>query len=510
MSVINKGTGKTPSEEYLAKLGDHSFLNLWSYPNVFNDKRPAPTAQGQEFCDLLVVCDPYVLIFSDKHIQWPGDEDLPLSWKRWYKRAIEHSIRQVRGAQRWIDKHPDRIFIDPNCTQKMPVALPPPERRIVHGIVVAGGVREACIRFFKGGIGSLAYDATLKGSADILSGTTPPFVIGDVDPEGPFVHVFDEVSLDVVLSEQDTVTDFAHYLDKKAALFRSGQFMHADGEDDILAYYMTHMTTDGEHGFPRPDGTKWEAEDRFFITPNTYGDMRRNAQYIAKKKADVPSYAWDRLIEVFTNGMLDGTSITPDGGQVEIRTHEIAVRKMALVSRYTRRHLGEQVIDVLQVGTKHDRFCRGMMPVNNSGENLTGFFYVTLAAPNPLPPGGYDQYRFVRRTMMQIYAMDFLQKDRRLDCVVGIASEPASLPAGVTGRSEDLIYVGQQEWTDEMLKTLALDKERFGIAQPGGVRERAVQGDEFPDVHIRRARPRYQPTMNRAARRKAAAKARKK
>ena len=74
------------------------------------------------------------------------------------------------------------------------------------------------------------------------------------------------------------------------------------------------------------------------------------------------------------------------------------------------------------------------MPGKNSDENPTGFFYMSLAAPNPLPRGGYDQYRFFRRTMMQIYAMDFLQKVRRLDFVVGIASETASLPTGVAGR----------------------------------------------------------------------------
>src|SRR4051794_27340811 len=62
------------------------------------------------------------------------------------------------------------------------------------------------------------------------------------------------------------------------------------------------------------------------------------------------------------------------------------------------------------------------MPGKNSDENSTGFFYMSLAAPNPLPRGGYDQYRFFRRTMMQIYAMDFLQKVQRLDFVVGIAS----------------------------------------------------------------------------------------
>jgi hypothetical protein len=208
MSIINRGTGKTPTERHLAKLADKSFLNLWSYPNVFNDKRPAPKAQGQELCDLLVVCDPYILVFSDKHVEWPGDEKLPLSWTRWYKRAISHSVRQIRGAQRWLETYPGRIFIDPNCGEHLPVDIPAADSRIVHGIVVAGGIRDACKRFFKGGIGSLALHADLKGEEAILKGETPPFTIGDVDPSGPFVHVFDDATLDIVLSELDTVTDF--------------------------------------------------------------------------------------------------------------------------------------------------------------------------------------------------------------------------------------------------------------------------------------------------------------
>src|SRR6185437_2914186 len=80
MNIISRGTGKTSTERHLSKLADKSFLNLWSYANVFNDKRPAPKAQGQELCDVLVVCDPYVLVFSDKHVAWPGDEKLSLNW----------------------------------------------------------------------------------------------------------------------------------------------------------------------------------------------------------------------------------------------------------------------------------------------------------------------------------------------------------------------------------------------------------------------------------------------
>jgi hypothetical protein len=38
-----------------------------------------------------------------------------------------------------------------------------------------------------------------------------PFGIGDVDPDGPFIHVFNDQALDLVMSELDTLVDFTEY-----------------------------------------------------------------------------------------------------------------------------------------------------------------------------------------------------------------------------------------------------------------------------------------------------------
>ena len=125
-----------------------------------------------------------------------------------------------RGAERWIAQFPDRIFIDRQCTQKLPIALPPPERRKIHGIVVALGAGNASIQHFAGGIGSLAIDPSIKGDAHWRDEKTPPLTIGDVDPDGPFIHVLDDATLDILLGELDTITDFTSYLTKKEAFIR--------------------------------------------------------------------------------------------------------------------------------------------------------------------------------------------------------------------------------------------------------------------------------------------------
>src|SRR5687768_3538771 len=84
----------TPSEAVVERLCKASFLSLWSFPN------PRVT-QGKELCDLLVVCEPHVLIFSVKEIGLPDATD-PTAVNRWTRRAIDGSIQQLYGAERQL------------------------------------------------------------------------------------------------------------------------------------------------------------------------------------------------------------------------------------------------------------------------------------------------------------------------------------------------------------------------------------------------------------------------
>jgi hypothetical protein len=297
-SAIIRSTGGTLSERYLAKLADRSFLNLWSYPNTFIDKRKKEKGDGKELCDLLVVCGDHILVFSDKTIGWPSDDNIQLAWKRWYKRAILKSVDQIRGAERWIAQFPDRIFLDRQCQQPLPLKLPPLDRRKVHGIVVALGASEACKSYFGEGIGSLLIAPGVKENAHWEGEHVAPFVVGDVDPSGAFVHVLDEATLDIVLGELDTITDFTAYLSKKENLIRSGRLISAAGEEELAAYYMTHMNSVGEHDFTKPDGTSLSENDHISFDVGFYSTMLKNEQYQAKKAADKDSYVWDRLSNI--------------------------------------------------------------------------------------------------------------------------------------------------------------------------------------------------------------------
>ena len=314
---IVKEVGVTESERYLASLAEKSFLNLWSYPSPYRDQKTGGNGRGdgKELCDLLVVCGDHVIIFSEKNIDWPSG-NLNVAWARWTKRAVMAAAKQAKGAERWIEEYPDRIFLDRNCENPFPIDLPEPEKRKFHHVIVARGASGQFKECLKGHSGSLIIQPSLKGKMNWPKDPSKvvPFAIGDVNPDGSFVHVLDDVSLDIVMQELDTIRDFTDYLVKKEEFLRSGQLKLAYGEENLLAYYATRINGEGDHDFVVDD-----ACSPIKIYRNHYNNWTSEPQYLAKKQADKISYVWDDFITLFTDHMLNGTSITLDDHDFELK-----------------------------------------------------------------------------------------------------------------------------------------------------------------------------------------------
>jgi hypothetical protein len=62
---------------------------------------------------------------------------------------------------------------------------------------------------------------------------------------GAHVNVFDEITLDVVLGELDTISDFVTYLRAKETFFSSTGRVMCAGEDDLLAFYLENLDEAG-------------------------------------------------------------------------------------------------------------------------------------------------------------------------------------------------------------------------------------------------------------------------
>ncbi len=172
---------------------------MWSYVGVFNNK-----GTGQEVCDLLVVFDNHIIIFSDKDCEFPNTGDLELDWKRWYKKAVKKSADQVYGAERWIRKYPDRLFLDQKCQTPFPIALPSSDKIKVHRVVAAHSASAKCAEIL-GGSGSLMFDTETIGDVK-------PFTVGRIEPSKSYVHILDDTTLDILLNTLDTISDFVAYL----------------------------------------------------------------------------------------------------------------------------------------------------------------------------------------------------------------------------------------------------------------------------------------------------------
>ena len=460
---VARGKGETASERYLAKLAEQSFLNLWCYPNPYRDQGRTRGRDGKELCDLLVVCGRHIVIFSEKNISWPR-RDVGLAWRRWARRALIASARQARGAERWIREYPGRIFLDRKCVHQFPIDIPRGENATIHSVIVARGAGRACAAHFGDNIGSLRVRSDVMGS-EHCSADALPFTVGDVDPGGTFVHVMDDVTLEIVLGELDTVLDFTDYLTKKAAFVRSRLLRTALGEQDLLAHYAIRMNEHGEHDFQR-------GQQPFEVQPGEHLRFMQDPRYLARKEADRPSYFWDRLIEKFTSHMIDGTIQVLDGFQYDLRRNEVGARYMALERRVPRRMLGEGIADALQRGAQVPMFFRRMIARGAD----TGYFVLTMKHMSEIEGfDGYTGYRRIRANAAEICARGVLVRHPQLARVIGISCEPM----GQVASSEDLILMDQVDWSEAERVAIFADCRRLGVLQPGStIRNRRV--DEFP------------------------------
>jgi hypothetical protein len=176
MKII-KSNGTTRTEKLLSKLCNNSFLQLWSYPNPFNE-------QKKELCDLLAVFDNQVFIFFDReNLQLKNSSnDTETVWKRWKRKVIDPQIRTANGAERYI-KSSRKIYIDKDLRQSFPIPINP-KTMVIHKIIIAHGANEACLKDSENNIyGSLAISYSAR-TYDFLQ---IPFYV-NLDKNNP-VHI---------------------------------------------------------------------------------------------------------------------------------------------------------------------------------------------------------------------------------------------------------------------------------------------------------------------------------
>ncbi|HMZ00590.1 MAG TPA: hypothetical protein PLU79_13135 [Burkholderiaceae bacterium] len=477
--------GVNESERVLTQLCRKSFLRLWSQTNVFTDEGFKDGKGGtKELCDALVVFGDDVIIFSDKHVVFQADKDLKVAWPRWYKRAVRDSCRQLYGARSWLQRFPSRAFQDAKCTRPIPVPVPPAASVRFHLIAVTRGSREAALAHNRGeGAGSFALNSNIEGDAH----HDTPFAIGLPEPEKHFVHVFDEVSIELLLSELDTAADFLDYLKKRQVILgRRGTHVIASGEEELLGAYLRNMNADEtEHVFV--DVSPEEGvPDLILFESGHFEALKSDPAYRRKKEADRISYEWDALVDRFLRygdptiqGILSGQAPTQS---------EQGLRLMAAEPRYRRRQLAESFIGALRRAEPGKRLGR---LVYRGVADETVFVFVVAAKKSS---ESYDEYRRYRIGLLHAYVQTAKLRAPLGTTFVGLAFD--NQHKDYQGDSEDLFVISKPAWTEDELAELETKRQEFGLWSETMEMSRFRQ-DEFPQANQRVAIERISPRMVR-------------
>lgn len=460
----------TSSERYLSRVCRQSFLRLWSWPNLYRDQFWNGSREGKEVCDLLAVFGEHVFIFSDKDCEFPNTGDLARDWSRWHRRAVLGSARQIRGAERWILDHPDRLFVDRACTERFPLEMPARGDAVVHRIVVAHGSGTRC-REELGGSGSLLL------TSEVDERNLWPFMIGRIDNNDGYIHVMDDFTLDTVLRTVDTAADLAKYLQRKEDFILSKKLLIAAGEEDLLAYYLRDVDEAGQHHFRIPKRYTSLVLDEGF-----WEEYSKSPDRLAQIQADKVSYAWDELIEEFTSNVLASTQHYKT--EATIADQETVLRLMAGEPRTARRMLSRSLFAVLERADHEMRSARVQVP---SHPDAPYYVFLGLQRPDDVE---LEEYREVRREMLRAYCLACRLMYPEAEKIVGIATEPLS----DTYRSEDFAYLDGTSWSPEYEAEARRLKEQLRLFEDARYIE--FTEPEYPlarDRDLNKGRNRNQP-----------------
>ena len=469
---LGESEGVNESERILTKLCRESFLRLWSQTNVFTDEG-FKNGKGatKELCDALVIFGNDVIVFSDKHCTFQTDKEIGVAWPRWYKSAIRDSCKQLHGAKSWLSRFPERAFLDAKCTRNLPIAIPTGTSARYHLVAVTRGSRDAVIKYAGGeGLGSLFVNSAIEGNAHFET----PFFVGRPEPTKAFVHVFDEVSIELVMRELDTAVDFLDYLKARETLLNTaGSQVISHGEEELLAAYLRTMDhTGSQHVFfdASPDQG---IPDLVMFDGSHYAGLKEDAGYRRKKQADSISYEWDSLIERFVHH--GDLGIHAQIGEPTAVDLELGLRLMAAESRFRRRILAQSLCDALQRVEPGMRLARLVGEHAETDETV----YVFLVMPQR-GEANYGAYRQHRLATLHAYVRTARLRAPNGTTFVGIALDNPHKEQH--GGSEDLLVYAQDSWSQEELAELKKMCEKFDLWKLDRVERSRYRQDEFPQA----------------------------
>lgn len=432
MRNIIKSAPFNESEKLLSKLADKVFLSLWSFPNVYTDEGISK-GQGEELCDLLVVFNEHVIIFSDKgEVTYKPTTDIKVGWKRWVKKAYLKSCFQAYRAEKWINEYPKRIFLDKKCSIPFPIEFPPADKIHIHRVVIVRGITKAASEYYSDDSGTLMLRPDIVGEEHFER----PFMIGRPSHDKGYIHFFDEKSIQIVFDELDTIADLTKYLSKKEAFIDAGRLLTASGEDDLLGYYLSSYEDADAKG--NPYFIDPLPENRVVVWPGFYESVRQTEVYKLMGNFRRASYFWDKAIDLMGQGAFQGKWKETNGKNYD---EEIMVlRYMAAEHRFARSFLSPAVQEIVARPFPDDEVLPRVRIIGSMTNPM--LCYLWLVLPRTSEFSDYQKYREARKNLLAHYCSACKDAKPQFEIIVGVACDAVNHEGG----SEELIHVHTHEW----------------------------------------------------------------
>jgi hypothetical protein len=141
------------------------------------------------------------------------------------------------GASRTLESEP-LLYTDSKCDNLAHINIKNISEYNLHLVCVANGATKACRDFHKNTRGNLIITSSEERF---------PFSVKSIYDDN-FIHIFDEISLENIMKELDTISDFIEYLNKKKELMQKKEVL-ISGEEDLLAVYLQNIGNDNLHNF---------------------------------------------------------------------------------------------------------------------------------------------------------------------------------------------------------------------------------------------------------------------
>ncbi|MDR0900111.1 MAG: hypothetical protein LBM26_00465 [Methanobrevibacter sp.] len=348
------------SEKFVSTICKKSFLSFWSFPN------PIRSDNNKELCDLLIVNDPYVIIISVKEIDIKNSGDVEVDSKRWDRKAIEKSYKQIYGAERAIKEPKIEIFTH---DKKHKVKFPNSGDMVVYRVGISFG---------------------RKQNFDLPLG----------DAGKGFLHFFDQTSFPIIVNELDTLVDFVEYLDAKEKFYNSGKKALFNSEEDLLALYLHR-------------GRTFENLENTMVEEYSWNKIISKTEFENRKEQEKESYFWDNIIE----GLFKDYSQEALLFNNNFHDIELGLRVMSQETRFSRVMLSKALIEF--IGFFNEPKAKSRLV-----QGLSGIVYVFLLGERENPED-INSKRSKELMLRCLVARNMIETK----WVIGIATEKYN-PAG--------------------------------------------------------------------------------